>query len=151
MIWIQTYGGRIVDLLTPNPETIDIEDIAHALARICRYTGHTAGHYSVAQHSVLVSRHLPPELAFDGLMHDAAEAYVHDVSAPLKSAMREVEGRETSYDIITHRVDAAISAKFGLTSPIPEAVRIADLRMLATEFDDLLMATGRSMRRGIFF
>ena len=138
MTWVQTISGRAVDLLDPKPETISIEDIAHSLARICRYTGHTTEHYSVAQHSVLVARALSPELALEGLMHDAVEAYVQDVSAPLKWAMREsCSGYATSYDDIEARVDASIAKRFVLTRPLPQAVKVADLRMLATEADDL--------------
>ena len=132
MTWIQTFTGQAVDLLHPRPETIQLADIEHALARICRYTGHTVEHYSVAQHCVLVANHLQPELALQGLMHDAVEAYVQDVSAPLKWAMREL-AHESPYDRIEHRVDLAIAKRFKLERPLPKEVRDADLRMLATE------------------
>jgi hypothetical protein len=136
MTWIQTFTGRAVDLLEPDPASFVIEDIAHALARICRYTGHSPEHYSVAQHSVLVARNLPLELRFDGLMHDAVEAYVQDVSAPLKWAMRG-SATNSAYDIVEARIDVTIAKQFGLIRPLPPEVKVADLRMLATEADDL--------------
>ena len=91
MTWIQTRSGVAFDLLNPRPEDIRVSDIAWSLARICRYNGHTLQHYSVAQHCVEVSRALardgaPQHLLFAGLIHDAAEAYVGDLTAPLKWA-----------------------------------------------------------------
>lgn len=132
MTWIQTYTGRVFDLLNPEPESICIEDIAHALSRICRYTGHTPDHYSVAQHCVLASEQIEQAFAFEALMHDAAEAYVGDVSAPLKRAMRGL-GEGDPYREIERRADAVIAKRFSLTRPLPAPVKVADMRMLATE------------------
>lgn len=69
---------------------VDVEDVAHALSNINRFTGHTAYAYSVAQHCVAVSRYLeltgqPVPVQYAGLMHDAHEAYFGDISAPLKA------------------------------------------------------------------
>jgi hypothetical protein len=84
---ILTYTGRRVSLVTPRPEDICLQDITHSLARIGRYTGHGDHFISVAQHCVHVSRICPPTLARQGLLHDAAEAYVGDVSSPLKGML----------------------------------------------------------------
>jgi hypothetical protein len=90
-----------------------------------------ASHNSVAQHSVLASERVEPRHARWALLHDAAEAYVGDVSQPLKSMLpdfREVE----------RRVEAAVREAFGLEPPMPEEVRRADSRMLVTEALQLL-------------
>ena len=133
MTWIQTFTGRAFDLLNPDPDSIVIEDIAHHLALINRFTGATAEPYSVAQHSVLCSMIVPRELALAALLHDAAEAYVADVSRPLKQAMRQNTGRPVSdYDWIAARAEDAIAAKFGVDLSDPQIAE-ADMRMLATE------------------
>lgn len=78
-------SGRYVNPLDVAPDDIDILDIAHHLSLICRYTGGVPWHYSVAQHSVLVSEYLmKPEERLAGLLHDAAEAYMNDMASPVK-------------------------------------------------------------------
>lgn len=139
MTWIQTFTGRAFDLLAPTPDMVAIEDIAHHLALINRFTGATREPYSVAQHSVLCSLIVPAELRLTALMHDAAEAYVTDVSRPLKVAMRDLAiyydpDPVHVYDEIAERVEAAIGTKFGLDLVnLDPAVKHADLVMLATE------------------
>lgn len=82
--WIQTFLGKPFWPLSPRPEDIDIRDIAHALAMTCRFTGHSQKFYSVAEHSVRVSRIVPAQFALHGLLHDASEAYLCDLSRPIK-------------------------------------------------------------------
>jgi hypothetical protein len=77
----------MIDLENPKIEQIDIRDIAHALAQINRFTGHTRTPYSVAEHCVLGSEIIRGEFALEFLLHDAAEAYLGDVSGPLKRLM----------------------------------------------------------------
>jgi 5'-deoxynucleotidase YfbR-like HD superfamily hydrolase len=123
---MQTYSGRVVDLSRFSEEDIHIEDIAHALSQIVRFTGHITKPYTVAQHSVLVSRLCPEEHALWGLLHDASEAYLGDVSTPLKSLLpeyREIEGR----------VQREIAGRFGLPWPMPASVKDADRRALMQE------------------
>ena len=137
---ICSVSGQSVHLVAPDPGSIHIADIAHSLAHLCRFTGHTRQHYSVAQHSVLLSFVVKPEHALAGLLHDAAEAYLGDVSSPLKSLLPE-------YRLIEQRMQATIHRRFGLPQNLPEAMRRdikhADAVMLATECRDLMPGHGQ--------
>lgn len=89
--WILTFTGRRAWPLDPRSQDICIEDIAHALALTCRFTGHCREFYSVAQHSVLVSHYVSDHdgdagLQLAALLHDAAEAYLPDLAKPIKSS-----------------------------------------------------------------
>jgi uncharacterized protein len=126
--WITTSRGGKFYPLEPDIEDIDIRDIAHALAVIPRYTGHTREPFYVAQHSVMVSRLVPIEDALWGLLHDASEAYLMDLPSPIK---RWVE--MAPYRNAEERLMGAICERFGLTSEEPESVKEADRRMLVTE------------------
>lgn len=131
MSWIQTYTGKKFDLLNPSLDAICIEDIAHALSNICRFTGHTDRFYSVAEHSVLVSRNVPSEFALEALMHDAAEAYIGDLSTPLKALLPE-------YRDIEKGIWAAISNKFDLPYRLHDQVKLHDAIALMSERRDLI-------------
>ena len=80
MTWIQTCSGRRFSFRQTDPNSISVEDIAHALGNLCRFTGHSRRFYSVAEHSVFVSYLLDPPLDLWGHTHDAAEIYVNDLS-----------------------------------------------------------------------
>lgn len=139
--WIQTYRGRFTPL-EPRAEDVRIEDIAHQLALTNRFRGATRDPYSVAQHCVLVAEHLPKRLKLAGLMHDAPEAYLGDVSAPVKGRMMvrnaEVGTRSFIYvETVTMQVIAQ-ALGFDWTSCYGHAVRKQDLRACATERRDLL-------------
>lgn len=123
---ILTRSGIEFNLLEPTPEMIKIEDIAHALSHLCRFTGHTHCFYSVAMHSYQASYLVPPECMLEALLHDAAEAYVGDVSSPLKSLLSD-------YRYIEKRIDAVIRERFGLPKEMSACVKQADLRRLAAE------------------
>lgn len=110
--FIQLRSGAFLDLENPAPRLITLADIAYATARICRYTGHTSRHTSVAEHSVHVSLICPPEVAYEALLHDAAEAYVGDVSGPLKRLLPD-------FVVVEQRMRAAIAERFGLGSVWP--------------------------------
>lgn len=127
---IMTRSGRFVRFDVPDPDTIDIGDIAHGLSHLCRFAGQTRVFYSVAEHSVYVANLCPPEHMLWGLLHDAAEAYVVDVPKPLKRMVPE-------YREIERKVMAAVCRKFGLPVEEPACVKRADLIMLATEGRDL--------------
>lgn len=130
--YMVTWSGRRFYPFDPRPEEVDLDDIAHALAHLCRFAGHTREFYSVAQHSVLVSEACPPEDAFAGLLHDAAEAYVTDLPRPIKHAAALVGYRE-----VEMRVHAAVCERFGLASKLPASVLRADDAVLAAEQRDL--------------
>lgn len=123
---IQTFTGKCFDFLDPDPDSIDIRDIAHALSLVNRFGGHTPKPYSVAQHCVLASFAAPYELAFEALMHDAQEAYVGDIPTTLKQLMPQ-------YQVIEDRAEAAIRAKFGLPEEFSPIVKMIDRRLLVTE------------------
>ncbi len=127
-----TYTGKHVHSLSPHPEEIDIDDVAHSLSQMCRFLGHTDGFYSVGQHSVLVSELVPAQDALWGLMHDASEAYLCDLPAPIK---RDPE--MGIYRIAEDRLMLAVCQKFGLQPEMPKSVMLADKLLLATEFRDV--------------
>jgi uncharacterized protein len=130
--WINTYTGRKFYPLDPHIDDIDIADIAHALSLQCRFTGHIKYFYSVAQHSLLVASKCPPELALEGLLHDASEAYLVDLARPVKH-QPELE----AYRDAEARLEQVIAAKFGLKNH-SMTVKCADNRALATEAVQLL-------------
>ena len=123
---ISVTGGGFYDLLRPDEMEYDIEVIANALSNICRYTGHVARFYSVAEHSVLVSKAVLPRYALEGLLHDASEAFVGDVSSPLKKLLPE-------YQKIEDNIQRAIANYFGLVFPFPKEVHEADKRLYWAE------------------
>lgn len=128
---IQTFSGIYFNLLNPCPEDVRIDDIAHALANLCRFGGHTRRFYSVAQHSLLVAELVPPGLAFQALLHDAAEAYCGDMVSPLKMCV-------PGYVTIQKRIEAAIAERFNIPAELPDEIKRADLVALATERRDLM-------------
>lgn len=111
---------------------INVFNIAHALSLTCRYGGHVpVGLYSVAQHSVLVSRYVPAGLEPWGLMHDAAEAFLPDVPRPAKALLPD-------YCALEDRILARVARCFGLDGvEPPDEVKHADLLVLAAEARDL--------------
>lgn len=136
---IQLHRGGGLDLLSPDPAAITIADIARGLATCARFAGQTAGPpYSVAEHSIHVSRLVPAELALVALLHDAHEAYIGDLSAPLKLALSALAGIDAVREI-EHRLDRAIGKRLGVAlRPMHSAVKAADLAMLAAERDQVM-------------
>lgn len=128
---IYTKSGREVDLNAPHPDMFCIQDIAHSLSMLCRFTGHTSRFYSVAEHSVIGAEFISDEFVREFLLHDAAEAYVNDLAAPLKARLAD-------YQVIHNRVDACIRSKFGLPEEHSPEVKEVDMRMLATERAQLM-------------
>lgn len=127
MIFMQTYTGKKIYLENPSVDDIDIEDIAQGLANTCRFAGQCSEFYSVAEHSIRVAIAVNNrEIEFEALMHDATEAYIHDITSPLKSVLPE-------YKRIEIRLNDVIREKFNISSNFHKEIREADLRMLATE------------------
>jgi hypothetical protein len=118
-------SGRRLDLLDPSPLDIEIEDIAHGLARVARWNGQTRGvhAFSVAQHSVLVERltqELNPNLTRQArlmaLLHDAPEYVVGDLISPFKAAIG------IDYKALELRLLAAIHLRFGVPALVPQTL-----------------------------
>jgi 5'-deoxynucleotidase YfbR-like HD superfamily hydrolase len=135
---LTTYTGRKLDLLAPDPKQIDPVDIAHALALTCRFGGHLPRHYSVAQHSIYVAQVagiIGSTLYLEGLLHDAAEAYIGDVITPVKALCPQFHELEK-------RIQAAVRERFGLPETPSHrhaaAVKDADTLILAVEARELL-------------
>jgi hypothetical protein len=124
---IRTYTGKYLDVFNPDPEQIDILDIAHALANTCRFGGHTREFYSVAQHSIMVAELVPPELKLQALMHDAAEAYLTDIPTPIKK-------RLPGYVELEDNLMKVIAARFGFDWPMADEVKAADKAELEYEW-----------------
>jgi uncharacterized protein len=123
--WQRMLSGRRLDLLDPSPLDIEIEDIAHGLARVARWNGQTKGDhaFSVAQHCVLVTKLFahanstathPERLA--ALLHDAPEYVVGDMISPFKAALG------VDYKAFENRLLAAIHVRFGLPAQIPQTL-----------------------------
>lgn len=129
--WMQTWTGGRFYPLEPRKSDVDIMDIAFALGNIARYNGHCK-FYSVAEHSVLVSRIVPPEHAFQGLMHDAHEAYIGDITRPMQLCLKDL-GADAGLEYIERNVCQAIADQFRIAPAIPEWVKRADVAMLALE------------------
>jgi uncharacterized protein len=124
--WQRMLSGRRLDLLDPSPFDIEIEDIAHGLARVARWNGQTSGPYpfSVAQHSLLVeaiAQHrrtgLPGQTALAVLLHDAAEYVIGDIISPFKAVLGD------AYKGVEARILAAVMLRFGLPPEIKGPIR----------------------------
>lgn len=131
--FIETYNGLEFTPFNPSHVGIVLADIAHALSNICRFGGHTGWFYSVAQHSVAVSRACPRHLALEGLLHEASVAYLGDLRGPLKKLPVFAFFRHAEANLAYH-----VKCAFDLTYPAPEEVKAADKLVLATEFRDLM-------------
>jgi uncharacterized protein len=126
--WQRMLSGRRLDLLDPSPLDIEIEDIAHGLARVARWNGQTSGEYpfSVAQHSILVvaiTRLTAPEIGAKGrlaaLLHDAPEYVIGDMISPFKAVIGP------DYRAVEQRLLEAIHRRFGLPAVLPRALTAA--------------------------
>jgi 5'-deoxynucleotidase YfbR-like HD superfamily hydrolase len=124
--WQRMLSGRRLDLLDPSPMDIEIEDIAHGLARVARWNGQTIGDHpmSVAQHSVVVEEivaHLQPGIEarwrLAALLHDAPEYVIGDMISPFKAALG------LDYRSFEDRLESAIHIRFGLPARTPAAVK----------------------------
>ncbi len=128
---ILTASGKYFNFVDTEANEINVLDIAHALSHVCRFAGHVREFYSVAQHSYFCSFLVPPEDALQALFHDATEAYIGDVTRPLKALLPD-------YRRIEERLHNDIFTKLGLSPDLPRSVKHADLILLATEQRDLM-------------
>ncbi len=133
--FMQTATGRKFWPMDPRADEVVIEDIAHSLSMQCRYAGHILRFYSVAEHSVLIARHLrgqyDEQTSLWGLLHDASEAYLVDVPRPVKPYL-------TGYKAAEAKVMAAVCERFGLQHDMPPEVHEADERIIADELVNLV-------------
>jgi len=136
--FIETYNGRRFWPLDPRVEDVSIIDIAHALSHQCRFTGHSKVYYSVAEHCVRVSYACDPEDALWGLLHDASEAYMHDIATPIK-----YQPEFAAYRKAEAKLQTVIFEAFGLHGPCPASVKQADIDLLLTEKRDLMLPSER--------
>jgi len=131
--WQRMLSGRRLDLLDPSALDIEIEDIAHGLARVARWNGQTSGAhiFSVAQHSLLVealARARAPRLdrsrRLAVLLHDAPEYVIGDMISPFKSVIGD------AYKAVERRLLAAIYRRFGLSAKsapeLEKLIKVAD-------------------------
>ena len=137
--FLATYTGGRAYPFGLSPESIRIEDIAHSLSNICRYNGHTSVFWSVAAHSLEVSRRCErnardarlaeypvKRIALHGLLHDAGEAYLMDVPKPIKPLF-------LNYDAWEENVERAIAVAFDLEFPFPPIVKTVDQGVVPCE------------------
>lgn len=141
-IYAHTASGRKFYPYAPKPEQIDIETIARHLACQVRWNGAVRHRfikerifYSVAEHSVYVADYVAqelnrPDLAFDALMHDAAEAYIPDLIRPLKYSPEF----RAPFKALEEKIEAVIAEKYRLQFPMPEEVKIGDDAVCLTEW-----------------
>lgn len=138
--WQRMLSGRRLDLLDPSPVDVEIEDIAHGLARVARWNGQTIGAYafSVAQHSVMVEAlcvlaapNMSPRDRLMALLHDASEYVVGDMISPVKNAIG------VDYRGVEDRLQEAIHLRFGLPAKTPvrlkAQIKKADLKAARIE------------------
>ncbi|EIC83344.1 hypothetical protein [Serratia sp. M24T3] len=135
MTWLQTFTGKHLDYTNPCPHVFDKDSIAQGLSHECRFNGQIPQFYSVAQHSVLVSLLVPKHMAWEALLHDATEAFIKDIPAPLKLLLPD-------YKRVEDRLDKVIRLKYCLPLSMSAEVKKADLIMLATERRDFDMDDG---------
>lgn len=131
MNYILTKNGKRFDLFEPDVCMIDSRDISHSLAHLCRFNGHTREFYSVAQHSCIVADLVPEEHKLAALLHDATEAYIGDMTRPLKKRM-------DAYQVLENRIWQQICARFDISQQLHACIHNADLIALATERRDLM-------------
>lgn len=134
---IRIVTGKIVDVTCPASikQHCTPEVIAHALAHMPRWGGHTPTFYSVAQHSIAVSLLVDPRHKLCALLHDASEAFLMDLPRPVKQLL-------PAYKELENQVMENIAAAYGFEWPMPEEVKKADELVLQREWEDM-QSTGR--------
>lgn len=127
---MMTYTGKLVNPFELKEDDICIEDIAHSLSMLCRFNGHCKSFYSVARHSVYVSKLVSPENAMCALLHDASEAYFGDIITPVKNFFPQIrEYEDKIYKIVAN--------KYNLPLEIPQEVHDVDKNIVYYEAKEL--------------
>ena len=134
---IVTASGMCFDILETTLDMICIEDIAHSLSQMNRFTGHTRFPYPVAQHSRLGSYLVPPKYALRFLLHDGSEGYLGDMNRPLKHFTPAGD----EYRKVEARIQGLIYNKFGLSADEPEIIHEIDNQMLYAEKEQIMPPT----------
>lgn len=154
--WQRMLSGRRLDLLDPSPSDIEIEDIAHGLARVARWNGQTVGDhaFSVAQHALVVEQisaamqpDMPAQWLLAALLHDAPEYVIGDLISPFKAAVG------LDYKAFEIRLLHAIHRRFGLppTLPGPAAAGIKSADRVAAYYEATVLAGFTEEEAGRFF
>lgn len=133
-------SGRPFWSLVPSADDVQIEDIAAHLSRLCRFNGalkEDIDIYTVAQHSCLVSDHLPDALKLEGLLHDAQEYVLGDMSKPVKMNLKTLSNGVDYWKELENGVETVIRAKFGLPAVMTPEVKRQDWLAVSTEHRDL--------------
>ena len=127
---IGLLSGGFFDFIDLAQSKFTIDDIAHNLSMICRYTGACEKFFSVAQHSVLVSLAVPHEHALAALLHDSSEAFMSDLNSPLKALLPQ-------YKALELKVEKEIFSRLALPFPMHPAIKVADTAVFLAENRDL--------------
>ena len=133
---IRTFTGQYVNVINPNPDTINIEDIAHSLANMPRFGGHLKHFYSVAEHSLLCMDYVADNLKLQALLHDASEAYLMDMPKPIKNHLPD-------YQIIEYKIQSVINKKFGLPIDLDKSIKVVDKKIIEFEWQKLMLDEGK--------
>src|SRR3989344_7499081 len=132
--WAQTFTGKQFWPLDPRSEEVNLTDIAHSLAQQPRFNGHSIKFYSVAQHSVLVSKIVSPSQSLAALFHDASEAYTGDIISPLKRFL------PPEFKHIEIKIENTIFEKFNIDPDKVDhkEIKNADKIIIVTEMRDVM-------------
>lgn len=132
--FIQTFTGIFIDPFNPEEDQLVLEDMAHALSNLCRFGGHSAKFYSVAQHAVRCSYEIEktsPGHALEALFHDNTEAYLVDIPTPIKRRIPLYEEKEDE-------LMKMIFKKYYLEFPLPKSVKDVDRKLLYMEVGEVV-------------
>lgn len=124
--YIEIASGARFYVADPRPEDVNLDDIATAISKLCRFGGHSPYFYSVAQHSVYSCMMAPEGFKRAALLHDATEAYLVDLPRPIKRML-------PGYVELEKGLERVIAEHFGLDELVPPEVKDVDNRMLVTE------------------
>ena len=139
---IRTKSGKYLDFTNPDPDSIVIEDIAHALSHMPRFGGQLPYFYSVAQHSIMVAQRVERKDVLAALLHDASEAYMMDIPGPLKDLIPQ-------YKVFESKLMAVIAEKFRFEYPLSDAIKEADKAELEWEWNELMIGGKSAVKLAI--